>query len=68
MNRYFAIMLTMDVIEICLLGNKMEEIFIVKKFLRAIPLRFMQIITSIEKFDDFNNMSIEEVVGHLKVH
>ena len=28
----------------------------------------MQIVTSIEQFGDLNNMSVEEVVGHLKVH
>ena len=28
----------------------------------------MQIGTSIEQFDDLKNMSVEEVVGRLKVH
>ena len=28
----------------------------------------MQIVTSIEQFNDLKNMSVEEVVGHLKVH
>ena len=28
----------------------------------------MQIVTSIEQYDDLKNMSVEEVVGRLKVH
>ncbi|XP_023520278.1 uncharacterized protein LOC111783586 [Cucurbita pepo subsp. pepo] len=34
----------------------------------SIPSMFIQIVTSIEQFDDLKNMSVEEVVGHLKVH
>ena len=64
----FAMKLTTIVSVIHSLGDVMEEISIVKKFLRAAPPRFMQIITSIEQFDDLKNMPVEEVVGHLKVH
>ena len=28
----------------------------------------MKIVTFIEQFDDFKNMSVEEVLGYLKVH
>ena len=41
---------------------------VVKKFLRVVPLRFMQIVTSIEQFGDLKNMTVEEVVGRLKTH
>lgn len=34
------------------LGEKIEEVVVVKKFLRAVPLWFMQIVTSIEQFGD----------------
>ena len=64
----FSMKLTTIVSGIHSLGDKVEEISLVKKFLRAVPLRFMQIVTSIEQFGDLNNMSIEEVVGRLKIH
>ena len=51
-----------------IVNGKGEEISVIKKFLRAIPPRFMQIVTSIEQFGDLKNMSVEEVVGRLKVH
>ena len=50
------------------LGDMVEEIFVVKKFLRIVSPRFMQIVTSIEQFSDLKNMSVEEFVGRLKVH
>ena len=50
------------------LDNVVEEISIVKKFFRAVPPRFMQIFTSIEQLSDLKNMSVEAVVGCLKVH
>ena len=63
----FSMKLTTIVSGIRPLGDMVEEIFVVKKFLRAVPPRFMQIFTSIEQFSDLKNMSIEEV-DRLKVH
>ena len=60
--------LTMIVSDIRSLGDMVEEISVVKKFLRVVPPRFMQIVTSIEQFGDLKNMSVEEVIGCLKVH
>ena len=64
----FAMKLTTIVSSIRSLGDMVEEISVVKKFLRAVPPRFKQIFNAIEQFGDLNNMSIEEVVGRLKVH
>ncbi|XP_022955161.1 inositol transporter 4-like isoform X3 [Cucurbita moschata] len=64
----FSMKLTIIVSGIRSIGDMVEEIFVVKKFLRAVPSRFMQIVTSIEQFGDLKNMSVEEVVGRLKVH
>lgn len=50
------------------LGEKIEESTVVKKFLRAVPMKFIQIVTSIEQFGDLKNMTVEEVVGRLKTH
>ena len=56
-----ALKLTTIVSGIHSLGDIMEEISVVKKFLRIVPPRFIQIVT-------LENMSVEEVVGCLKVH
>ncbi|XP_074355672.1 uncharacterized protein LOC141695315 [Apium graveolens] len=49
------------------LGEKMEEAYIVKKLLRAVPSRFLQIASTIEQFGDLEGMSVEEVISSLKV-
>ncbi|XP_074341887.1 uncharacterized protein LOC141679283 [Apium graveolens] len=50
------------------LGEKMEEVYVVKKLLRAVPTRFLQIASAIEQFGNLEEMSVEEVVGSLKAH
>lgn len=50
------------------LGEKMEEAYVVKKLLRAVPSKFFQIAYAIEKFGNLEEMSVEEVVGSLKAH
>ena len=62
----FVMKLTMIVSGIHL-GNMVEEISVVKKFLRAVLPRFMQIVTFIEQFSDLKNMPVEEVVSRFKV-
>ena len=64
----FAMKLTTIVSNILSLGDMVEEISVVKKFLRVVPPRSMQIVTSIKQFDNLKNMSVEEVVGRLNVH
>ncbi|KAL8119271.1 hypothetical protein AgCh_016698 [Apium graveolens] len=50
------------------LGETMEESYVVKKLLRAIPSRFWQIASTIEQFGNVEKMSIEETIGSLKAH
>ena len=52
----FAMKLTTIVNDIHSLGDVVEEISVVKKFLRAVLPRFMQIVTSIEQYDDLKNI------------
>ena len=40
----------------------------VKKLLRAVPMKFLQIASSIEQFGELDTMSVEEVIGRLKTH
>lgn len=46
----------------------MEEAYVVKKMLRAVPSRFLQIVSTIEQFGNLETMSIDEVIGSLKAH
>ncbi|XP_074323265.1 uncharacterized protein LOC141660198 [Apium graveolens] len=50
------------------LGETMEESYVVKKLLRAVPSRFLHIASAIEQFGKLEGMSVEEVVGSLKAH
>ena len=50
------------------LGEKVEETYVVKKLLRAVPAKFLQIASAIEQFGDLEKMSVEEIVGSLKAH
>ncbi|KAK1378600.1 DUF4219 domain-containing protein [Heracleum sosnowskyi] len=50
------------------LGEKVEETYVVKKMLRAIPSKFLQIASTIEQFGNLEIMSVEEVIGSLKAH
>ena len=48
----FFMKLTTIISGICSIRDVVKEISIFKKFLRAIPPRFMQIVASIEQFGD----------------
>lgn len=50
------------------LGEEMKESYVVKKLLRVVPSRFLQIASTIEQFGDLETMTIEEAVGSLQVH
>lgn len=50
------------------LGEEMNEAYVVKKLLRAVPPRFLQIASTIEKFGDVERMSVEETIGSLQAH
>ncbi|XP_074328413.1 uncharacterized protein LOC141666321 [Apium graveolens] len=44
------------------------ETNVVKKLLRAVPSKYLQIASIIEQFGDMESMSVEEVLGRLKAH
>ncbi|KAL8112465.1 hypothetical protein AgCh_019970 [Apium graveolens] len=48
------------------LGAEIKEDYVVKKLLRAVPNKFLQIASTIEQFGDLETMSVEETVGSLK--
>lgn len=64
----FAVRLTTIVSKIRGLGEKMEESYAVRKFLRAAPAKFLPVVSPIEQFGDLKAMTIEELISRLKVH
>lgn len=64
----FCMKLSGILTNIRVLGESMEESSVVRKILRAVPEKFVQIASNIEQFGDVKTMSVEEVVGRLKAH
>ena len=49
------------------LGEEMEDSRVVKKMLRVVRKRYKQVAVSIEMHSDLNKMSVEELIGRLRV-
>ncbi|KAL8109175.1 hypothetical protein AgCh_025315 [Apium graveolens] len=64
----FCMRLNGLVTKIRTLGETIEEAYVVKELLRAVPTKFLQIASVIEQFGNLNTMSVEEVIGSLKAH
>ncbi|KAL8097202.1 hypothetical protein AgCh_030354 [Apium graveolens] len=50
------------------LGEEVSESYVVKKLLRAVPGKFLQIAATIEQFGNLETMTVEETIGSLKAH
>nr|GEW56961.1 zinc finger, CCHC-type [Tanacetum cinerariifolium] len=48
------------------LGKTLDESLLVRKLLDSTPDRFIQIVASIEKTNDLDNITLDEIVGKLK--
>ena len=48
------------------LGETIDDVKVVKKFLRVAPARFTSVIVSIEMFCDLKKLSVEELIGRLR--
>ena len=40
----------------------------VKKILRVVPSKFLQLASTLDQFGDSDKMTVEEVIGRLKAH
>lgn len=56
------------VMNIRALWEEIKESYVMKKLLRAVPPKFLQIVSTIEQFGDLDTMSMEEAIGSLKAH
>lgn len=50
------------------LGEEVSESYVVKKLLRSVPSKFLQLTSTIEQFADLTTMTVEEAVASLKAH
>ncbi|KAL8091057.1 hypothetical protein AgCh_040237 [Apium graveolens] len=50
------------------LGEEVSESYVVKKLLRAVAGKFLQIAATIEQFGNLEMMTVEETIGSLKAH
>lgn len=50
------------------LGESIAESYVVKKVLRTVTSKFLQITSAIEQFRNLEVMTIEETIGSLKDH
>ena len=64
----FAGKFMMLVGRICEFGDAVEEKYVVKKLLRSVSTKFINIASSMVLFGDINNMAMEEAIGSLKAH
>ncbi|XP_066384930.1 uncharacterized protein [Miscanthus floridulus] len=48
------------------LGETIDDVRVVKKFLRVVPPRFTQVVVSIEMFCNLKELTVEELVGRLR--
>ncbi|XP_021610573.1 uncharacterized protein LOC110613653 [Manihot esculenta] len=50
------------------LGERVNETYVVKKMLRSVSPKYLQIASTIEDFGNLSVKTIEEVIGSLKAH
>ena len=54
------------VADLNVLGETIDDVKVVKKFLRVAPARFTSVIVSIEMFCDLKKLTVEELIGRLR--
>ncbi|KAL8109507.1 hypothetical protein AgCh_025566 [Apium graveolens] len=50
------------------LSEEMKEAYVMKKLLRAMPTKLLQIVSTLEHLRNLETLYVEEVVGYLKAH
>jgi hypothetical protein len=62
----FAMRISGLATNICVLGESLDEVRVVKKMLRVVPAAYKQIALSIETLLDLDTLSLEELVERLR--
>jgi hypothetical protein len=50
------------------LDEKLEEILVVRRFLRAAPARYISVVSVIEQCVDLKTITLDDLVGRFKAH
>ncbi|KAD5802931.1 hypothetical protein E3N88_14291 [Mikania micrantha] len=64
----FTLRLTSNVSKATSCGATIDQPTLVRKFLTAMPDRFLQIIASIEQFSNLDTLTLDDVIGRLKTY
>lgn len=64
----FAIRVTTVLSKMHMLGEKIEDSYVVDKVLRVMTPKYLPITTTLEQFGNLSTMSIEKVFGRLKAY
>ena len=64
----FSSRFTMIISELRDLGEQLEEKEVVAKFLRSMPVKYDSLTFSLEQFENMRGLSVDEVIGSLRVH
>jgi len=62
----FGMRITNLVADLKVLGETIDDVKVVKKFLRVAPARFTSVVVSIEMFCDLKKLTLEELIGRLR--
>jgi hypothetical protein len=62
---HFGMRITNLVANLKTLGETLDDVRVVKKFLRVVPPRFISLVVSIEMFCDLKKLTVEEMTGRL---
>ena len=54
-----------NLINLKTLGETIDDVKVVKQFLRVVPRRFTSVVVSIEMFCDLKKLTVEELIGRL---
>ncbi|XP_074337165.1 uncharacterized protein LOC141674335 [Apium graveolens] len=65
---HFYLTLNGLVTNIRALSEEMKEAYVVKKLVRAMQTKLLQIVSTLEHFKNLETLYVEEVVGYLKAH
>ena len=60
--------LTTIVTHLWTLGEEIDESVVASQLLRAAPVKYNAITSSMEQLEDLNSMTLDDAIGSLKIH
>ena len=63
---HFGMRITNLVANLKTLNEMLDDVHVIKKFLRVVPLCFTSVVVSIKMFCDLKKLTLEELIGRLR--